>query len=67
MDADGTTQVIRAQVPETRAVHVRHELRSLTGGRGTFSQVLDHYEEVPLARGRDKVIEAHRGAAAAAH
>ena len=32
---------------------------SLTGGRGTFSSVLDHYEDVP-SHLAEKIIETHK-------
>ena len=44
------------------AVHVRHGLRSITGGRGTFSAHLSTYEEVP-AHVAQKVIDAHKAEA----
>ena len=55
----GGMQVITAQVPQAELFSYATELRSLTGGRGTFSQVLDHYEDVPQHLA-EKVIEAHR-------
>jgi elongation factor G len=59
LDSAGGRQVISAQVPQAELFSYATELRSLTGGRGTFSSVLDHYDDVPgfLA---DKVIEAHK-------
>jgi elongation factor G len=65
MDADGASQIIRAQVPQAELFTYATELRSITGGRGTFSQVLDHYEEVP-SHVAQKVIEAHKKELAAA-
>ena len=52
-------QVITAHVPQAELFSYATELRSITGGRGTFSSTLDHYEDVPPQIG-DKVIEAHR-------
>lgn len=52
-------QVITATVPQAELFSYATELRSLTGGRGTFSSTLDHYEDVP-AHLAEKVIEAHR-------
>ena len=65
MDAEDGAQVIRAQVPQAELFTYATELRSLTGGRGRFSQTLDHYEEVP-AHVAQKVIDAHKKELAAA-
>jgi elongation factor G len=52
-------QVVQAQVPQSELFSYATELRSLTHGRGTFTAVVDHYEEVP-GHVAEKVIEAHR-------
>lgn len=59
MDTSDGMQVISAHVPQAELFSYATELRSLTGGRGTFAAVLDHYEDVPgnLA---EKIIEAHK-------
>jgi elongation factor G len=59
MDIRDGMQVISATVPQAELFTYATELRSLTGGRGTFSASLDRYEEVPnhLA---EKVIAEHR-------
>lgn len=44
--AKGKTK-IRAQVPMSQMPRYALELRSITKGRGRFSQVLSHYEEAP--------------------
>ncbi len=59
MDADDGAQVIRAHVPQAELFTYATELRSLTGGRGTFHQSLAHYEEVP-SHVAQKVIDAHQ-------
>jgi elongation factor G len=66
LDSDAGTQVISAHVPQVELFSYATELRSLTGGRGTFSAVLDHYEDVP-AHLADKIVEAHRKELAEGH
>jgi elongation factor G len=66
MDTKAGTQVISAHVPQAELFTYATELRSLTGGRGTFTATLDHYEDVP-AHIAEKIIEAHRKEVEAAH
>ena len=40
-------QKIRAQVPEAEVLRYSTDLRSMTGGRGSYSQTFGHYEEMP--------------------
>jgi len=56
MDSEGKYQVINAQVPMAEILTYAPDLRSITGGRGTFSMEFDHYEEVP-AQLAEKLIE----------
>jgi elongation factor G len=65
MDADGRLQVLKAHVPQAELFTYATELRSLTGGRGTFTATLAQYEEVP-AHEAQKVIDAHAEAEAEA-
>jgi elongation factor G len=66
MDVKDGYQVITASVPQAELFSYATELRSLTGGRGTFTAVLDRYEDVPQHIA-EKVIEAHKKAMEAAH
>ncbi len=56
MDRQGSLQVIRAQVPLSEMFRYSIDLRSLTGGRGTFTMSFSHYEEVPSHLAQ-KIIE----------
>ncbi|MCR6516284.1 MAG: elongation factor G [Clostridium sp.] len=47
MEAKHGAQVIRAFVPLSEMFGYATSLRSKTQGRGTYSMVFDHYEEVP--------------------
>ena len=59
MDTNRGLQVITATVPQSELFSYATELRSITGGRGTFTATLSTYEEVP-AHLAEKVIEAHK-------
>ncbi len=47
MEQEGSLQLIRAQVPLSEMFRYSIDLRSITGGRGTFRMSPSHYEEVP--------------------
>jgi elongation factor G len=67
MEQTGTgKQRIRALVPQAEVARYAIDLRSLTGGRGTFTMQFSHYEEVP-AHIAQKVIEEARKAKEEAH
>jgi len=55
MDAKGTFEVIKAQVPLAELHHYSSRLRSLTQGKGSHRQKFSHYEEAPREFA-DKVI-----------
>ena len=54
-EAIGGHQIVRAKVPMSEVARYAIDLRSMTGGQGTFRMEQSHYEEVPphLA---DKII-----------
>ncbi|MDD5155004.1 MAG: elongation factor G [Candidatus Omnitrophica bacterium] len=47
MEVKGKTQVVKAQVPLAEMFTYANDLRSLTGGRGTYIMRFSHYEQVP--------------------
>ncbi|MGA2107364.1 MAG: elongation factor G [Syntrophorhabdales bacterium] len=65
VEAKGKNQVVRAVVPMAEMLKYAPDLRSMTGGRGTFTMEFSHYEEVP-AHISQKVIEAANKAREAA-
>lgn len=46
-DSVGQSQVIKAQVPLAEVLNYSTELRSMTGGEGSYSMELSHYDVVP--------------------
>lgn len=61
MDAKGSLQIIKAQVPMSEVLTYQPELTAMTGGRGAFTIKLDHYEQVP-ADVQAKIAEAYQAA-----
>ncbi|MFS0576114.1 elongation factor G [Sporosarcina sp. 179-K 3D1 HS] len=60
MEARGNAQVVRAMVPLAEMFGYATSLRSNTQGRGVFSMVFDHYEEVPKSIS-EEVIKKNKG------
>lgn len=59
MEPDGEVVIVRAQVPMSEMLTYESSLRSMTGGRGSYSMEFSHYEEVP-SHIAEKVVAAHR-------
>ena len=57
MDSDGRLRVVTAEVPLAEMQRYAIDLRSITGGRGSFEVEFDHYQEVPHNEA-EKVIAA---------
>ncbi|MBA3349006.1 MAG: elongation factor G, partial [Actinobacteria bacterium] len=55
----GGRQIVRAKVPFAEVTHYATDLRSLTGGQGTFSWSFSHYQEMPHDQAQ-KILEAAR-------
>lgn len=60
MESTEGIQVIKAQVPLAEMFRYSTELRSLTGGRGTFTMEPSHYEVVPANIAQKIIAEAAR-------
>jgi elongation factor G len=60
MEARGNAQVVKAMVPLAEMFGYATSLRSNTQGRGTFTMVMDHFEEVPKAIA-DEIIKKNKG------
>ena len=62
-------QDVKAMVPESEMLRFALDLRSITQGRGSFSQKFDHYEEMPshLAKTIIDQFQKEHEAAASAH
>lgn len=55
VDAHGSMQVVKAQVPMAEVLSYAADLTSMTGGQGSFSMEFSRYEEAP-AQVREKII-----------
>ena len=58
MESEGTLQKIKALVPQAEMYRYSSQLRSMTQGKGTFTQSFSHYEEVPRDTAEKIVSEA---------
>jgi elongation factor G len=56
VEAKGNNQIVKAVAPMAEILKYAPDLRSMTGGRGTYIMEFSHYEEVP-AHIAAKVIE----------
>jgi elongation factor G len=57
MDSRGNYQLVKALVPMAEVLKYDPDLKSMTGGRGSFSLEFDHYAEVP-AHLSEKITQA---------
>lgn len=60
MDSEKNSEVITAQVPMSEILEYAPDLTSITGGRGTFSSELSHYEELPAQLAEKVIAEANK-------
>jgi elongation factor G len=56
----GGKQRVKALVPQAEVARYSIDLRSMTGGRGTFTMSFSHYEEVPTHIAQKVIDEAQR-------
>lgn len=61
VETKSNNQVVKAHVPMAEILKYAPDLRSMTGGRGTFTIEFSHYEEVPTHIS-PKIIEAAKKA-----
>jgi len=59
MDSKGSNQIVKGMVPLAEILKYAPDLRSMTSGRGTFTYVHSHYEEVPPFIA-EKIIAAYK-------
>jgi elongation factor G len=65
VEAKGNNQIVKAVVPMAEMLKYAPDLRSMTGGRGTFMMEFSHYEEVPAHIAQKVVDQANRDREAA--
>ncbi len=61
MDTDGKARIVTAEAPLSEVQRYAVDIRSMTGGRGTFEMRFDRYEQVPHQEA-ERVIAAAREA-----
>jgi elongation factor G len=59
MDTQGSTQIIRAQVPMSEMLNYQNDLTSMTQGRASFTMEYDHYDFVPPQQ-TEKIVAASK-------
>ena len=59
VESRGNYQVVKALVPMAEVLRYDPDLRSMTGGRGSFSLEFDHYAEVPPHQS-EKITQAQK-------
>ncbi|MGH7266576.1 MAG: elongation factor G, partial [Candidatus Rokuibacteriota bacterium] len=60
MDSGSDTTTVRAQVPMAEMLNYEPHLRSMSGGRGSYSMEFSHYEELPGMMAEKVVAEAKK-------
>ena len=57
MDSEGKYQVINAEVPLANLPDYAASMKSMTSGKGFFSQEFSHYEDMPVAEAQKVIAE----------
>ena len=65
METERGRSVVTAQVPLAEVQRYTSDLRSMTGGRGVFSMIFSHYENVPPHVAEQVIATAKQAAAEA--
>jgi elongation factor G len=61
METQGSTQILKANVPMAEMLSYQSDLTSMTQGRASFSMEFDHYDYVPQLQA-DKIVAAAKAA-----
>jgi elongation factor G len=60
MEPGDESTVVRAQVPMAEMLNYEPHLRSMSGGRGSYSMEFSHYEELPGMLAEKVITEAKK-------
>jgi elongation factor G len=60
VEAKGKNQIVKAVTPMGEMLRYAPDLRSMTGGRGTFTMEFSHYEEVPVHISQKVIEQVHK-------
>ncbi|MFV0381818.1 MAG: elongation factor G [Breznakia sp.] len=60
MDMEGDKQIIEVQIPLAEIMDFPTDLRAITQGRGIYTQIFHHYEEVPAQLTKQIIDAQHR-------
>ncbi|MFH1553008.1 MAG: elongation factor G [Candidatus Omnitrophota bacterium] len=61
MNPEGGMQVVKAQIPLEEMYKYANELKSLTGGRATYTMSFSHYEPVPSNVAQKVISQSKKG------
>ena len=64
MDTMGDLQVVRASIPMSSIANYETELKSMTGGQGSFTMEFSHYDVVPVHLMQSIIAQMHAAHAA---